>query len=135
MNYSNFHDDELILYRNELRRKQDWARADEIRAYLDSRFVFVFDHKEGPPTIYWATPAQFRFLKEKPHHFPDWTPRQYLEYRIKKDIAAEKAAASWQATMLKKIEDEKKLLAKRPHPDPTPNWILQKQTHKQAIQL
>lgn len=131
MNFQNLHDDELILLREEARRQKDWKKSDEIRALLDERLVFLFDNKEGPPDIHWCTLAQFKWLYAKPHHFPGWSKRKYLEYRIKQDIAAEKAQLAWQATMLKKIKDEKAHRLKHPHPDPTPYWVIQQNLKQQ----
>jgi len=39
--------DELIEIRENARQMRDWVLSDSIRAYLDSKHVFVFDTEEG----------------------------------------------------------------------------------------
>ena len=47
MKLENKYIDELICIRKSAREKRDWALADRIRAYLDSKHTFVFDTREG----------------------------------------------------------------------------------------
>ena len=43
MNFESIYKDKLIALREEARQERNWALADDIRDYLDSEHIFVFD--------------------------------------------------------------------------------------------
>ncbi len=85
--------DELIEYRREARLNKDWALSDEIRSYLDTKLVFVFDSKFGQE-IYHLTEDYFKPQLRKPETI-SMSRRQYVEYKIKEDINANNNFNSW----------------------------------------
>lgn len=78
MDFESKYIDELIEIRREAREQKDWKLSDEIRNYLDSKFIFVFDHKEGQE-VYHRTKGT----------------RQELIKEIQKDREAETLFNSW----------------------------------------
>ena len=47
MNFNTYHIDELIDIRAQARIGKLWGFSDEIRDYLDTKHVFIFDTKDG----------------------------------------------------------------------------------------
>jgi len=47
MNFKTKYIDELITLRDEARQKKNWNLSDDIRDYLDTKCVFVFDTPNG----------------------------------------------------------------------------------------
>ena len=39
--------DELIDIRADARKNKDWVLSDELRDYLDTKFIFIFDEVDG----------------------------------------------------------------------------------------
>ena len=78
--------DELIEIREDARQKKDWALSDKIRAYLDSKHVFVFDTEEG----------QIVYHRKK-------ETRNGLINMLKMDLKAEKLFNAWLFSMNAKI--------------------------------
>jgi hypothetical protein len=65
--------EELIYRRQEARTNKDWKLSDQIRGYLDSKFVFVFDTKDddGNPfqETYWLCESYFNL--DEVYHYPE----------------------------------------------------------------
>mgnify|MGYP003655787070 CR=1 FL=1 len=78
MNFEGYYIDELIELRKQSRLERDWALSDDIRDYLDSKHIFIFDHKEGQEVYHRTTGT-----------------RQELIEEIEKDRQAEKRFESW----------------------------------------
>lgn len=118
MNFELINLNELIHMRMEARLNKDWQFSDEIRNYLDSKYVFIFDTKdnEGKPfqDVYWLPKSYFNL--DEVYTYTKMTPefsetkrqkierlngikietnRKYLEYRIKRDIRAEQNYKAW----------------------------------------
>lgn len=56
--------DELIDIRRQAREEKDWKLSDEIRDYLDTKFVFIFDHKEGQEVYHRTRGTREDIVKE-----------------------------------------------------------------------
>ena len=91
--------DELIELREKARLDKNYKLSDEIRNILDERLCFIFDTKEGQE-VYHLPYSYFKF-KDKFEHTKIMSNRQFVEYRIKKDILADKYLESWIYTNLK----------------------------------
>jgi hypothetical protein len=100
--------DELIEMRRQSRLSRDWKSSDELRDYLDTQLVFVFDGKDGQEV--YNLPEQFFKFKTKTENatkvksFLEWlrdtarftmTNRQYVELQIKSEINADKNFDAW----------------------------------------
>lgn len=85
--------DVIIEIRHEARKRKDWGLSDELREVLDLNNVFVFDTKEGQD-VYYLTPEYFKW-KDKLIETVGLSKRQYVEYRIKRDIRAENNFDAW----------------------------------------
>lgn len=93
MDFENKYIDELIEDRKEARENKNWKLSDEIRDYLDTKLVFVFDAKWGQE-VYYLTDGYFKNQDRKIETIA-MSKRQYLEYRIKQDINADKNFEAW----------------------------------------
>lgn len=93
MNFKSKYIDELIDDRRVARENKDWKLADEIRDYLETKLVFVFDANWGQEVLH-LTKKYFE-RKELKIETLGMNKRQYVEYRIKQDINAEKLFESW----------------------------------------
>jgi hypothetical protein len=51
-NFENTHISELVYARELLRKERNWELCDNIRAYLDSKNVFIFDTSNGQEVYY-----------------------------------------------------------------------------------
>ena len=89
--------DELIILRKEAREKKDWKLSDEIRTYLDSKLVFIFDTKFGQEIWY----LNEKYFENKPDKL---TYRQYVEYQIQQDSKAERVFDAWLYSTMKSSE-------------------------------
>lgn len=78
--------DELIDLREQSRLNKDYKLSDDIRDYLDTKHIFIFDHKEGQE-IYHRTKGT----------------RKELIQEIEKDRLAEKGFQSWLFTAIQKL--------------------------------
>lgn len=78
MDFDSKYIDELIDIRKEAREQKDWKLADEIRDYLDTKFTFIFDHKEGQEVFHRRKGTRAELIKE-----------------IQKDRDADKLFDSW----------------------------------------
>ena len=85
--------DELIEDRKDARVNKNWKLSDEIRDYLDTKLVFVFDANWGQE-IYYLTAGYFKNQERKIETIA-MSKRQYVEHRIKQDINAEKNFLAW----------------------------------------
>ena len=97
MIYEDKHIDELISMRIVARQNKDWQLADELRNYMDNKLVFIFDVKDGQD-VYWLNHAYF-LSKDKFLETLAMNNRQYVEYRIKRDIRAENNFDAWLYSM------------------------------------
>jgi len=93
MDFEGKYIDELIELRREARENKNWELSDEIRNYLDTKLVFIFDTKAGQE-IYYLTESYFRNQEREIETFA-MSKRQYVEHRIKQDIAAIKNFDAW----------------------------------------
>lgn len=93
MIFEDKHVSELIEMRSEARLNKNWVLSDKIRNYLDIKLVFVFDTKAGQD-VYYLTEGYFKFLDKKLETMA-MSKRQYVEYKIKRDINAENNFQSW----------------------------------------
>lgn len=78
MNFEGYYIDELIELRKHSRLAKDWGLSDDIRDYLDSKHIFIFDHKEG----------------QEVYHRTSGTRKDLIE-EIEKDRLAEKRFDAW----------------------------------------
>lgn len=99
MDFESKYIDELIEDRKIARENKDWKLADEIRNYLDTKLVFIFDAKCGQE-VWYLTEKYFERQKRKIETMA-MSKRQYVEYRIKQDINAEKNFEAWLYSTLK----------------------------------
>lgn len=83
--------DELIELRASFRQLKEWQKCDEIRNYLDTKNVFVYDT---------ATGQEVYFM---PYNFCGG--RAYLEKMIKREVVAEKNFDSWLYSINSKIKN------------------------------
>ena len=93
MDFQNKFIDELIEERKLSREQKNWKLSDEIRDYLDTKLIFVFDAKWGQE-IYYLPQSYFK-NKERKIETAAMNNRQYLEYQIKKEIVAENNFEAW----------------------------------------
>lgn len=84
--------DELLNQRTNARAGKNWKLADEIKAYLDSQLVFVFDATWGQETHYLTE----KYFQKKP---ADMSHRKYVEYQITESIRLEAVFAGWLQTV------------------------------------
>lgn len=131
MNFEGKYIDELLERRYLARENKDWKLSDEIRNYLDSKFVFVFDTKEGQE-IYHMPESHFDKVYNYPEKrieeedgsvtiIPAWsetklqklerlhnikftTKRQFVEWEIKQDIKVEKFFEAWLYSTLESMK-------------------------------
>jgi hypothetical protein len=85
--------DELIEDRKYARANKNWKLSDEIRDYLDTKLVFVFDAKWGQE-VYYLTEGYFKNQERKIETMA-MSKRQFVEYKIQQDIKAEKNFEAW----------------------------------------
>lgn len=93
MDFNSKYIDELIDERKEARANKNWKLSDEIRNFLDTKLVFVFDANFGQE-VYYLTNGYFK-KKERKIETIAMSNRQYVEYRIKQDLNAEKNFEAW----------------------------------------
>ena len=93
--------DELIDLRKEARAEKNWQLADEIRNYLDTKLVFIFDAQWGQE-VYYLTEKYFE-AKNKRFETILMNPRQYVEHKIKKDLNVVKSFEAWLYSMRKSV--------------------------------
>ena len=93
MEFESKYIDELIENRKIARENKDWKLADEIRNYLDTKLVFIFDAKWGQEV--WYLVEKYFERQERKIETIAMSKRQYVEYRIKQDINAEKNFEAW----------------------------------------
>mgnify|MGYP007053801226 CR=1 FL=1 len=101
MDFESKYIDELIEYRKDARANKNYKLSDEIRNYLDTKLVFVFDAKWGQE-VYYLTESYFKNQGRKIETMA-MSKRQYVEYRIKQDINAEKKFEAWLYSTRKSI--------------------------------
>jgi len=93
MNFESKYIDELIDDRKEARVNKNWKLSDEIRDYLDTKLVFIFDTKWGQE-VYYLTERYFKNQDRKIETMA-MSKRKFLEYKIKQDINAENNFEAW----------------------------------------
>ena len=117
--------DELIELRKEARLSNNWKLSDEIRNYLDTKLIFIFDTKFGQE-IYYITESyinktfnyserriekeehdettitielawsETRICKiERLHNIKFDTTRKFVEWNIQNETKADKGFDSW----------------------------------------
>ena len=79
--------DTLIEIRKQSRLDKDYKLSDEIRDYLDSKLVFIFDTKDAQD-VYYLNENMFGKVK-------DVNKRKYIEQLIKRGIIANNNFESW----------------------------------------
>ncbi|NJO63645.1 MAG: hypothetical protein HC836_37285 [Richelia sp. RM2_1_2] len=77
---------------------KDYKLCDEIRNYLDTHLVFVFDAPHGQE-VYYLTDSYFKW-KSKIEQLRGliFTNRKFVEYRIKEDIRISAIFEGWLVT-------------------------------------
>lgn len=101
MDFENKYVDELINLRKEARENKDYKLSDEIRNYLDEKFIFIFDTKDndGKPfqEVYYFPESHFEKQQriEGIHNLNFKTKREFVEWNIKRDIHMEKRIDAW----------------------------------------
>ena len=85
--------DQLINIREELKLQKNYKEADSIRDYLDSKYVFIFDSKNGQE-VYHLTEKFFKF-KSKFEETDKMSNRKYVEYYLMQEKRAEKILDAW----------------------------------------
>ena len=86
--------DVLVENRVEYRKNKHFTAADQLRNTLDENLVFAFDLPYYKQEVYYLTPAFFKF-KDKHPQTHRMTNREYVEYRLAQDRAAEKQLNAW----------------------------------------
>jgi hypothetical protein len=102
--FENKYIDKLIEDRKQARLDKDWELCDQIRNYLDTKYVFIFDTKEGQ--IVYNLFEKYFNNKNKMEITKDLNNRQYLEYKIKQDIDSEKRFDAWLFSVKKSINND-----------------------------
>lgn len=102
MNFEDHYIDGLIEFRKVARESKDWKLSDEIRAFLDTKLVFVFDTKEGQE-VYYLCEKYFKNHDKKIETIA-LSKRQYVEFRIKQDIRNENNFEAWLFSMKPKLK-------------------------------
>lgn len=90
--------DELIELRKLSRANRDYSKSDEIRNYLDSKYVFVYDTKDGQE-VYHLNKDYFKRKKE------DMTNRQFFEIKNRTNINANSNFDAWLHTQNERIKN------------------------------
>jgi hypothetical protein len=98
--------DELIEDRRIARENKNWKLSDEIRNHLDSKLIFIFDTKDGQE-VYYLPESYFKNKSRKPETVA-MNNRQFVEYKIKQDINAEKLCDAWLFSMNQSIKTKPK---------------------------
>lgn len=101
--FDSYNIDQLIATREISRADKDWKKCDDIRNYLDTKLVFIFDTKQGQE-IYYLTEGYFK-NKHKNERTKNLNHRQYVEYRIKQDLNAYKVFDAWVFSMRESIKN------------------------------
>src|SRR3990167_7038609 len=109
MNKITFEDkyvDELIELRKKARTDKDYKLSDEIRDYLDSKLIFIFDIPDGEQNTWFMPETYFKrmeceYFKDKGIRFEN--KRKYVEYRIEDDRKTEKSFESWLFSQFKSM--------------------------------
>lgn len=83
-----YHIDELVEMRAKARENKDWAFADEIRNYLDSKGAIIMDTKDGQEVYH---------TKET---------REQLIKRLSEDKRLDTIVDAWIYSMLKSSKNE-----------------------------
>jgi len=117
MNYTT-NIDELISIRNEARKNKNWKAADEIRDYLDSQNVFIFDHPNNIQEVLHLPESYFnhsyfynidgvqwgenRIQKiERLYNIKFKNKRHFVEWNIRQERLAESRFEAWLYSTLK----------------------------------
>lgn len=93
MDFEGKYVDELIEDRKSARENKDFKLSDEIRNYLDTQLVFIFDMKWGQE-VWYLTEKYFERMEHKAETMV-MSKRQYVEYRIKEEINLTKGFDAW----------------------------------------
>lgn len=95
-NYDKYHINELLEIRFSFRKEGCYKLSDSIRNYLDDKLIFVFDLKDEYET-YYLTDNYFKNMKkiEIIRNIKFKSKRDFVEFRIKQDIQAEKLFDAW----------------------------------------
>ena len=92
--------DELLEKRLEARKAKDFKLSDQIRGLLDDMNIFVFDLKDFQE-VYYLHDKYFENMRkiEKIIGKEFKSKREFVEFKIKQDILAEKTFEAWLYTM------------------------------------
>ncbi len=104
MDFEGKYIDELIEDRKNARDNKDWKLSDEIRNYLDSKLVFIFDTKDGQE-VYYLNENYFKNKNRKIETIA-MSRRQFLEYQIKQDINSNNNFDAWLFSIKKSIQSK-----------------------------
>lgn len=91
--------DELIDLRATLRAQKQWKPADDIRDFLETKYVFVFDAVWGQE-VHHLNAAYFK-RKDRFGETRSMSNRKYVEHRIAMELRADRVFNSWLTTMQK----------------------------------
>lgn len=108
--------DELLYLRKEARENKNWKLADEIRNYLDTQNVFVFDHPGNNQEIFHLTNSYFDHI----YNYDGWSEskmqkierlynikfknkRHFVEWNIQQGKLSERRFESWLYSTQKSI--------------------------------
>lgn len=95
------HIDELIEDRRIARENKEWKLSDDIRNYLDEKFIFIFDVKgnDGKPfqEVHYLYNEYFNRMEsvEGMENLKFKSKRDFLEWKIKQNIQSEKRFDAW----------------------------------------
>lgn len=116
--------DELVDIRKEAREKKNWKLSDDIRNYLDTKLVFIIDHKEYQE-VHYLTDSYFNKIYsynkgdakkweetaiqkiERLHNIKFETNRKFVEWNIQQDKRAEKRFEAWIYSTLQSGKSDK----------------------------
>lgn len=111
MNYTN-NIEELIYLRKKARESKNWKAADEIRDYLDSQNVFIFDHPDNIQEVFHLPESYFNHIYfyntdgiewsetrvqkiERFHSIKFKSKRHFIEWNIRRERLAESRFEAW----------------------------------------
>ncbi len=113
------HIDQLIDIRKEARINKDYKLSDEIRDYLDSKLVFIFDHSDGFQEVWHCPESYFKRIARGFEFGPEsivypevyfkymkkdfLCKRKYIEYKKEVDRLTDKSTESWLYSQFKSM--------------------------------
>ena len=106
--------DELLEWREEVRKNKDYKLSDKIRNILDERLVFVFDSKDGQE-VYHLYESYFSKMEKIStlYNIKFESKRKFVEYKIKENIRLNALVDNWIKIMVNKqykIKKKRKII-------------------------